>query len=424
MSQTRIVGEVCHVPHHFAGGGFHGESCFGHFSGKSGTLRAVFGGISHIQQGVTSPMSTTKRPYWTTLIGCSAILLAGCAPSDSGEDTTPAGDAPDVTAVAEPSAAGDILPPDSMGEGSEPKAEPFAGGEVAAAEGEEAVDTSIRDATEYGDDALVQGLEPEGWAQTGSIEHYNVASLYTKIDGRSELYMAYDVRGLSWVSMIQDGNRDNFLDVFIYDMQSTSGSFGVYSVEREEGQEQVDVGADDAYKSGSNYYMRKGKYYAYINASQENEGNDAAGLAVATALMARVPEDDSPVRGLDWLPTDGLIEDSIAYFKVDAMSLDFLSDTFLASYDFGQGRVRAFISKRENVADAAAIYEAFKAYGNDYGDSVELMEVSFTECAFTDWGGGYYDVVAAKGATIVGLTNVEGKENAVTAMTQLLARVN
>ena len=364
-------------------------------------------------------MITTKRPYLTTLLGCSAILLAGCAPSDSGDETAEPATTPQ--AMAEPT--GDILPPDSMGEGSEPKAAPFAGGEMADGE-EPAVDTSIRDAKEYGDDALVSGLQPEGWSQSGNIEHYNIAALYTKIDGRSELYMAYDVLGLSWVSMIQDENRDNFLDVFIYDMQSPTGAFGIYSVEREQGQEQVDVGADEAYKSGSNYYMRKGRFYAYVNASQSNEANDAAGLAVAQALMERVPADDRPVHGLDWLPQDGLVNDSIAYFKVDAMSLDFLIDTFLANYDFGQGSVRAFISKRADEADATAIYEAFKAYGNDYGESVELQEVGFAEAAFTDWGGEFYDVVAVKNSSIVGLTNVEGKENAVAAMTQLLARVN
>ena len=361
---------------------------------------------------------TTKRPYWMTLLGCSAILVAGCAPSDSGEE-----EAPDAIPETTEEAAADVLPPDSKGEGSEPKAAPFGGGEVAATE-EPAVDTSIREASEYGDDALVSDLNPDGWTQTGDIEHYNIAALYTKIDGRSELYMAYDVRGLSWVSMEQDENKDNFLDVFIYDMQSTTGAFGIYSVEREEGLEQVDVGADEAYKSGSNIYMRKGAYYAYINASQPNEANDAASFSIAKKLMERVPADDTPVRGLDWLPEDGLITDSVAYFKADAMSLDFMTDTFLANYDFGQGKVRMFISKRENAEDANAIYEQFKAYGNDYGDSVELQEVGFSEAAFTDWGGDYFDVVAVKGNTITGLTNVEGKANAVAAMTQLLARVN
>ncbi|MFP6584264.1 MAG: DUF6599 family protein [Candidatus Hydrogenedentota bacterium] len=357
-------------------------------------------------------MMDIKRYMWTGLLGTSALVMAGCSLGDSMEEDT-ATEEPAAEVIAE---TGDILPPDSKGEGSEPKEgedAPFAGGEV---------DTSIRDAGEYGNDALVDALQPAGWSQTGNIEHYNIAALYTKIDGRSELYMAYDVLGLSWVSLVDDENKDNFLDVFIYDMQSTSGSFGIYSVEREEGQDALDFG-DEGYKTGSNYYVRKGRYYAYVNASRTNEANDAAGYAVAKALMERVPEDNAAIHGIDWLPKDGLIVDSVQYFKADAMSLDFLTDTFLANYNFGDAKVRVFITDRTDEAEAASIYEAFNAYGADYGDSVSTVDVDGTEVSLTDWGGDYYDGVVQIGSQIAGVSNIEGKDNAATAMKGLIERL-
>ena len=86
-------------------------------------------------------------------------------------------------------------------------------------------------------------------------------------------------------------------------MKSTSGSFGIYSVEREEGQEALDIG-DEGYKTGSNYYVRKGKFYAYVNSSASNERQMIKPATPLTkALMDRVPTDDStPIHGLDWLP--------------------------------------------------------------------------------------------------------------------------
>lgn len=359
-------------------------------------------------------MTDLTRFVWTGLLSTSALMMAGCAPSDNGDDA-----APIEEVTQEAAETGDILPPDSLGEGSEPKEAgdaPFGGGEV------EGVDTSIRDAAEYGNDALVAGLEPAGWSQTGDIEHYNIAALYTKIDGRSELYMAYDVQGLSWVSLVDDNNKDNFLDVFIYDMKSTSGSFGIYSVEREEGQEALDIG-DEGYKTGSNYYVRKGKFYAYVNASASNDVNDAAGYAVAKALMERVPTDDSPIHGLDWLPQDGLVVDSVQYFKADAMSLDFLTDTFVANYNFGDSKVRVFISDRGDEAAATTIYEEFNAYGADYGDSVSKVDVDGSEAALTDWGGDFYDGVVRVGSKIAGVSNIEGKDAATNAMKELVSRL-
>ena len=351
-------------------------------------------------------MNDLKKYTWMGLIGLGAFVLGGCAPSDTAEDT---GEAASDAAALE-----DILPLDSKGEGSEPKSDaPFAGGVT------EAVDTSIRDAAEYGDDALLTGLVPDGWSQSGNIEHYNVASLYTKIDGRSELYMAYDVKGLSWISMNDSDNKDNFIDIFIYDMGSPSGSFGIYSVEREEGQEALTVG-DEGYKTGSNFYFRKGSFYGYINSSTNNAENDAAGLAVAQGLMDRVELDSREILGLDWLPQEGLIGDSLQFFKADAMSLDFLTNTMFGNYMIGETKVRGFITKRGDEAEAKKIFDEFQVYGNEYADKVDVVSVDGTDVVFTDWGGDFYDGVAQIGSTIIGISNVEGLDAAKSSMVHLI----
>jgi hypothetical protein len=351
-------------------------------------------------------MNVFKKYTWMGLLGLGAFVFGGCAPSDDAGDTPETGTETTDVAVEEA-----ILPLDSKGEGSEPKSDaPFAGGEVEAA-----VDTSIRDAGEYGDDALLEGLVPDGWEQVGNIEHYNIASLYTKIDGRSELYMAYEVQGLSWTSMSDSSNKDNFIDVFIYDMKTASGSFGIYSVEREEGQEALTVG-DAGYKTGSNFYFRKGRFYGYINASTNNDRNEAAGHAVSKMLMERIPADNGKILGLDWLPTENLITDSLQFFKADAMSLDFLSNTMFGNYMFGESKVRVFMTKRDDVAEAKDIYAKFQEYGNDYADGVEVVSVDGLDIALTDWGGDYYDGVVQIDGTIIGVANVEGKNLATSSL--------
>jgi len=356
----------------------------------------------------------------TLALPVAVFGLSGCTPAEEGTAISIEESTEEVEELTEevPISTEEVGLPPAMqmddGEGSAPKRDGDGGPG-------EAVDTSIRDAGEFGDDALLAELMPEGWSQTGDIEHYNVATMYNKIDGRSELYMAYDVKGLSWVSMVDDANQDNFLDIFIYDMQNPTGAFGIYSVEREQGQEKLAIGRE-TYKTGSNYYFWKGNYYGYINASQTNAGNDAAGEGVATALMDRVEDDGGMVMGIDWLPQEGLIQDSVQYFKADAMSLDFLNNTYMGEYTHeGAGKVKAFVSKRADTAEAQSIFEAFNVYGGDYGDSVAIDAVSGVEVGFTDWGGDFYDAIAVVGNSVVGVSNVEGKEAAVKAMEKLLA---
>ena len=342
-----------------------------------------------------------------------ATALMGCSPAPEAPDAGPEVDAEPTASVELP----------EQKEGSEPKGDdaPFGGAQVASA-AEEDVDRSITDAAEFGDDALVAGLSPEGWTRTGNIEHYNVATLYTKINGRSELYMAYDVLGMSWVTFVNDSDKSSFLDLFVYDMRAPTNAFGIYSVEREADQPPADLGRE-GYRTGSNYYFWKGNYYGYINASMPSDSNTKAGLGIATALMQRISDSGEPVQGLDWLPTDGLIVDTVQFFKADAMSLDFLNDTFLGMYQFGENKVRAFFSKRTDEEEAAGILDQFATYGDDYADGSEKVSVEGVEVTLTDWGGDFYDVAFQIGPMVSGLSNVEGKDATLEAAGELIRRL-
>jgi hypothetical protein len=366
-------------------------------------------------------------------IGLGTIVtLAGCAPSEEQKEAT--ADSPYAAALvaaqqaptstggvaalqtaAAPATGGEVAP---IREGSEPKdSKPFAGAQPAEAEGEGGVDHSITDASApFGDDKLLAGLVPQGWKQTGPIEHYNVAALYNKINGRSELYMSYDVLGLSWVSFVQEGDADNFVDLFVYDMRTPKSAFGIFSVEREAGQPTAEFGRL-SYQTGSNFYFWQGKYYGYVNASRKNDANSTAGGGILLALMQRLEDSGEAISGLDWLPKEGLIQDTIQYFKVDALSLDFLTDTFVGQYQMGDKKVRAFVSRRANEAEAASILTSFGEYCKNYAGATEHITVEGLDITVADWGGAF-DGAFQLGPTFAGVSNADSKDtlNAALAM--------
>ena len=78
----------------------------------------------------------------------------------------------------------------------------------------------------------LKGLTPEGFTKKGLVERYTEANLYEKIDGRSELFHSYDVTGMAFVTFSKADDPSKFIDVFLYDMTTPLGAFGVYSVER------------------------------------------------------------------------------------------------------------------------------------------------------------------------------------------------
>ncbi len=336
----------------------------------------------------------------------TAVILGACSPATPSAPDTQALEGSDRALEKVATGAAGVIPPAapalSITEAT-PTADP------SPAQPTDAVDTSIRDADAYGDDAFVANLAPAGWKQVGDIEHYNVASLYDKINGRSELYMAYDVRGLSWVSFALDGDTSTFIDLFIYDMQSPTGAFGIYSVERETGQEKVDLGRA-GYKTGSNFFFWKGNYYGYIQAAKDSEAIDAAALAVSKGVLDRVTDDGGAVIGLDKVPTNGMVEDSVQFFRADALSLDFMNNTFTAKYAVGDQAVTGYMTWRGSEAEAAEIVGKFVDYLKEYGESPTSKTIDGVEIHMADLGGGFMDSMFQLGSTVAGLTSTEGAE--------------
>lgn len=322
------------------------------------------------------------------LIALCGTFFWACAPANDETAPAPAPEAPAPEAAAEPEAAAVEEPVSEAG----PRTYPV------------------------GDSALLEGIQPEGWNLSTGVEHYQVENLYNKINGRSEMYMSYNVRELTWAGYVNGELPGRFIDVFVYDMQSASGAFGVYAAEREAGQESAGLGRE-SYASGGNCYFWKGQYYAYVQSSHDDEQGRAAGLQVAQGLDARLADNGEEVRGIGWLPTGGLIEDSITYFLVDALSLEFMTDTFTARYDFGlETEPVCFITRRENAEDAAAVYQLYLGYLEEYGMSTEVIAHGGLEISLGDLGGGYFDGGFVIGDTVAGISAVRGKEEATAAI--------
>jgi hypothetical protein len=221
---------------------------------------------------------------------------------------------------------------------------------------------------------------------------------------------------------VSEASQDDFLDLFVYDMRTPANAFGIYSVEREPGQAPAGLGRL-SYRTGSNYYFWRGKSYGYMNASRENDTNTKTGLDILTALMQRLEDTGEAVAGMDLLPREGLIEDTVQYFKVDALSLDFLDNTWAGQYDQGDATVRAFISARDSADQAATILGQFTEYGRSYADSVEDAGVDGVAVTIADWGGGFFDAAFNVGPTFAGVSNVEGRETLDTAVATLIKQI-
>ncbi len=262
------------------------------------------------------------------------------------------------------------------------------------------------------------GIAPEGW-KAADIERYVVANLYDKINGRSELFMSYGVAGLAFVTVSDPNDSGRFIDVYLYDMASVPGAFGVFSVERWQGQEPVTLGRE-GYRNGNDLFFWKGRYYASILGSGEEPEVREAQSHIAQSLAAKLDDSGEQLWGLQTLPLDEVVSDSIQFFMADALSLGFMTDTYTAHYKFQSQEISAFVSRAASEADAKDRHAKYVEYMRSYGTQVEESRVNDKLLTVGDMGGGYYDVVAHDGRFVGGVTAVADKDLALRAASEWL----
>ncbi len=265
----------------------------------------------------------------------------------------------------------------------------------------------------------LEDLTPEGFTKKGLVERYTEANLFEKIDGRSELFHSYDVTGMTFVTFSKADDQSKFIDVFLYDMTTPLGAFGVYSVERSSGSEAIATG-DGGHRAGADLFFRKGQYYASILTSGPDQEAQKAASALADTLANRLKGKAADLWGLAVLPAKNRIDDTVQYLMVDALGLDFLTNAFKAQYRDGEAEFTAFVARSKSAATASVVLAKYKAHLQEFGDMGEPAQIEGASVMFADLGGGDFDGVCQVGEVIVGVTAVKGRDAAVKAMTFLL----
>jgi hypothetical protein len=194
-------------------------------------------------------------------------------------------------------------------------------------------------------------------------------------------------------------------------MGNPTNAFGIFSVERLQGEQSLDLGRM-SYTSDSNAYIWKGKYYITVVVSESTEEFEEISLNMASKVTAALVDSGEPVWGLSALPQDDLITDSIQYFKADAMGLDFMQNTYMAEYLKRNTTFKAFITQQASPEVAIDLIERYAEYSQEYGQGYKRTIKNGTEFVLCDMSG-TFDVIFRKGQIVGGVISASQQ---VTAM--------
>ena len=265
--------------------------------------------------------------------------------------------------------------------------------------------------------AIVTAFTPKCWKIHDKVMYFVPENLYEHIDGRAEFYLAYDMIRMCFVSFEKSSDSGIFIDISIYDMGTPTNAFGVFSTERPLGSSQLKLGRD-AYRSGTDYYIWKGRYYVQIIAGDDSAELQQISMDIAKELTGSLEDSNEAVWGLTALPKANLVPQSVCYYLADAMALDFMKNTYTARYHRGQTEVTVFLSRQDSVQAAEATVAGFIKHTGLYGKEVNLLTVDSIELVSCDMGE-INDIVFQKGCLVAGVTGVEDQDVGVQAAVYL-----
>jgi hypothetical protein len=254
---------------------------------------------------------------------------------------------------------------------------------------------------------MVSDSTPKGWQIFDEVKQFTPENLYEQINGRASFFIAYDMIRMTYVSFVNSDKTSQFINLSIYNMGTPTNAFGVFSAERSQGESPLELGRA-GYRSDANYFIWKGQYYIRIISSEATNEFQRIGMDLARKVTDFLLDSGEQVWGLTALPLTDRMPESVQYFKVDAMGLDFMRNTYTATYRKGNTLVTAFLSQQDSAESAQTKVVRYAAYANKYGKGIDRLKAGEVELVSCDMGGSY-DVVYQKGRLIGGVSYVEDR---------------
>ncbi|MBN2431299.1 MAG: hypothetical protein JXQ27_07480 [Acidobacteria bacterium] len=206
--------------------------------------------------------------------------------------------------------------------------------------------------------------EPSGWQRAEAPALYDSSSLYQYINGAAESYLSYNFRQLA-VANYENPGGDS-VSVEIYQHATPRDGFGIYSQEKPQSGNFLNVGAE-GYGEPILLNFVQGRYYIKMNYF----GNDPDGLPVLKefghAISGKIPDPASLPDALTLFPEKHRKDHSRAYIAQNFLGHSFLHSAFIAEYTIDNQPAKAFILDLKDAADAGQIAARLLKLGNQPG---------------------------------------------------------
>jgi hypothetical protein len=168
---------------------------------------------------------------------------------------------------------------------------------------------------------------PEEWAMVEGPQTYTKKALFQRIDGQAELFFKYGFQKSVFAIYQSKKNRENQVELDIYDMGNVLQAFGVFSRFRNEDRP-GGFGLDSSLDDHSAFFYQ-GRYFVILYAPEPNQ---EILRKFCKLISLKISDLSPPPREISYFPKNGLKPGSIQYFPEGLLGHQFLKRGFQGTY--------------------------------------------------------------------------------------------
>jgi len=190
--------------------------------------------------------------------------------------------------------------------------------------------------------------------------------LSDKINGKADLYLTAGFKQLNCQRFKLVDAPDQWLELFVYDMGETSSAFAVFSSQRREDAQPIEI-AQFSYRTENALFFVNGPYYVEIIASDASDRLRAAMELTAAEFIRHNQARSETIGEIALFPRRQLAAGSITLIPADAFGYQRLDRVFTAKYRLDRTDITLFVSRRKNAAEAEQLAASYHDFLITYG---------------------------------------------------------
>jgi len=211
--------------------------------------------------------------------------------------------------------------------------------------------------------------EVTGWKQSGEIQTFTPKTLYEYINGDADLYLMYDLQELKVTEYLNEKKASVIVDVYCH--KTSTYAFGIYSQERLNNANIIDIGAQGYIEKNVLNFV-SGPYYVKLNSYNTGAEDEEILLTFAKKVAENLGEKGGLPSILSSFPQEGKKNNSEKFISKNFLGYSFLHSAFTAEYEFSGTKFKLFVIEGADGNDCRDMVQKYlQQTGNTKKNIVE-----------------------------------------------------